>query len=791
MKWLIPVIIGTGVVALYLWKPSFGFGGRMVLPGAGSYSAGLLQKMQQRRNALGASYRPRTRHLGKGGAALFTNRLFLEKSPYLLQHAHNPVNWYPWGEEAFEEAQSKNLPVLLSVGYSTCHWCHVMEEESFEDLEIAEYLNKHYVAVKVDREERPDIDAVYMSVVQLMTGRGGWPMTVWLTPDKKPFYGGTYFPPREGVRAARVGFLSLLKMLQKTYHEKSLDILQQGDHIQQMVQKMLAPGADHARAMPSKNLVNEIYQQVKDRQDTVYGGLRGAPKFPSSFPIRFLLRASLKLKDKAVLQAVHLALDGMQKGGIRDHIGGGFHRYSVDEKWLVPHFEKMLYDQALLALAYLEAYHLFGTQSYRETAEGILKYVQRDMQGKRGGFYSATDADSEVAYQSRAKVGEGSDPHPAGTHNLHAKKEEGYYFTWKPEEIDRALSDAGAKLVKWHYGVNNAGDIDGRNILHITEDLSKVAQGLGFSLTQAKSELHLSHQKLLSVRNVRPLPLRDEKVLTSWNGLMISAFVYGAFVLGGQGYLEQAARSAGFIWDNMYKDGGLKRSWKNGEAYIEAYLDDYAFFISALLDLFEVSGELKWLERAIELNRILEQNFEDKTQGGFFMTSHHAESLMAREKPMYDGAEPSGNAIQALNLLRLAHLTGDKQYRKKAERTLEVAGALFEGNPLSASDWMTVVDFYHSRVHEVVFVLPDKAKKEEDALWREFKKWYLPNRVLVMVQGSDVKRYQSVLPLLKGKKAIKGRSTVYICEEGSCQLPAMDVKTLKAQLKDIQSAGYL
>ncbi len=782
IKWIVSILVLLGVAGVFVWKkPFINFRGGSVelLPGVDDYPAKLLREIQKRRKQLGEDYRPRTRHLDSGGRALFTNRLFLEQSPYLLQHAHNPVNWYSWGEEAFEQARRKNLPVLLSVGYSTCHWCHVMEEESFEDLEIARYLNTHYVAIKVDREERPDIDAVYMSTVQLMTGRGGWPMTVWLTADKKPFYGGTYFPPRVGDRGSRIGFLSLLKTFSQTYHEKSSDILQQGDQIQQMVQRMLAPVADGSGGIPSKDVFHKLYQQMEGRWDRSYGGLSGAPKFPSSFPTRFLLRSYLKTKNKGMLQAMRATLDGMQRGGIRDHVGGGFHRYSVDEKWLVPHFEKMLYDQALLALAYLEAYHLLGEKSYQETASGILDYVRRDMQAKEGGFYSATDADS-------LKLSGSAD---------HGKKkgerEEGYYFTWKPEEIDRVLTVEQAKLVKRYYGVTDQGHVEGRSILHTSESLAESAKSVGVLLSEAEQQLKQARQKLFTTRNLRPLPLRDEKVLTAWNGLMISAFVKGFLVLGQREYLGQAEKSAEFIWDQLYQKGELKRSWKDGRAYIAAYLDDYAFFISALLDLFEASGRLHWLKRAMQLDQILERDFEDKKQGGFFMTAHHYESLIAREKPVYDGAEPSGNAIAVFNLLRLGHLTGKKTYRQRAEKAIGASGNALSSHPISFSEWMQALDFYHSRVYEVVVILPDRVKRGEDVLFQEIRKWYLPNSVLVVAHDSEVKEYQDLLLPIKGKKAMKDRSTVYICEEGACQLPTSDVGTLREQLKDVQSAGYL
>ena len=752
-----------------------------LLPGVTNFSPALLSEFQKMKDKKGSSYRPRTRHLDSRGEALFTNRLFLEKSPYLLQHAHNPVNWYPWGKEAFKEAEKKNRPVLLSVGYSTCHWCHVMEEESFEDLEIARYLNENYIAIKVDREERPDIDSVYMNAVQMIVGRGGWPMTVWLTPEKQVFYGGTYFPPRRGDRGTSVGFLDALKQLKKVYEEKGEDVSRTGESIKQALQKALQPdsGSPH---IPDKKIFNNLVSQLKERWDPIYGGMKGAPKFPSSFPSRLLLRSFLKTKDKDILKAIQVSLDSMLKGGLHDHVGGGFHRYSTDEKWLVPHFEKMLYDQALLALIYLEAYQFFKTESYKETATRILDYVARDMQFKEGGFYSATDADSLVFESEKEKT--------ILPHVDKGKREEGLYFTWTPEEIDQALSKPQAELIKNYYGVTSIGNFEGRNILHISKDLSKTAKELKFSVSEAKKLLHSSREILYQTREHRPLPLRDEKILSGWNGLMISAFVYGYFVLNEEKYLLQAEKSARFVLNHMFKNGRLYRSWKEGTAYIPAYLDDYAFFISALLDLFEWTGNLKWLNSALELDRVLENNFEDKDKGGFFMTGKDYETLMVREKPFYDGAEPSGNSVAVMNLLRFRELTGNDSYRIRAEKALKAFSALLERSPFSFSEALLALDYYHNRTNEVVLVLPDKAQLETDSLFKELKQWYLPHKVLTVIHQSQVEKQQSLLKPVARKTTINGKTTVYICEEGSCQLPASDLTEFKRQLKEIQAFGY-
>ena len=754
-----------------------------LLPGSTDLSPALLAEFKKAQDKKGPSYRPRTRHLDSNGNALFTNRLFLEKSPYLLQHAHNPVNWYPWDEKAFEEAKKKNRPILLSVGYSTCHWCHVMEEESFEDLEIARYMNENYIAIKVDREERPDIDSVYMNAVQMITGRGGWPMTVWLTSQKQVFYGGTYFPPRTGDRGASIGFLPLLKQLKKIYEEKQEDIAKTGKDIKRALQETLSPasGSDN---IPDKKIFQDLASQLKKRWDPAHGGIKGAPKFPSSFPSRLLLRYYLKTQDKEILKAIHVSLNGMLKGGLHDQVGGGFHRYSTDERWLVPHFEKMLYDQALLSLAYLEAYQHFKTENYKDTAVRILDYVARDMQSKEGGFYSATDADSLV-FEAKKAIPQNVIPHTDTE-----KREEGLYFTWTPEEIDQALNKKQAELIKNYYGLTPDGNFEGRNIFYVSKELSETAKALNLDVLEAKKLLISSWETLYQTRQLRPLPLRDEKILSGWNGLMISAFVYGYFILNEKKYLLQAEKSARFVLNNMRKKGRLYRSWREGTAYIPAYLDDYVFFMAALLDLFEWTGNTEWLSAALELDRVLEKNFEDKERGGFFMTGRDHEALMVREKPLYDGAEPSGNSVAIMNLLRFSELTGNDSYRVRAEKAFRYFSAILKNSPFSFSEALLALDYYHSRINKIVLVLPDKAQTETDSLFNELKKWYLPNKALIVIHQSQAEKQQNLLKPVTGKTAMNGKTTAYICERGVCQFPAFDLKELRRQLKEIQNFGY-
>ena len=705
--------------------------------------------------------KPRTRHLDSKGRPLFTNTLSLEKSPYLLQHSHNPVHWRPWGESAFEKAKKENRPVLLSIGYSTCHWCHVMEEESFEDLEVAEYINKHYVAIKVDKEERPEIDSIYMHSVQMMTGQGGWPLTLWLTPDKTPFYGGTYFPPRTGDRGSSIGFLSLLKELIKVFNEKQEEISKGSASLREAIGKALCPDLS-SNYIPGPEIFQTAYKQVKERWDLFYGGMRGAPKFPSSFPSRLLIRSAVKTQDKSCLQAIRIFLTGMQRGGLQDHIGGGFHRYSTDEKWLVPHFEKMLYDQALLSVAYLEACQLLDEESYGRTAQNTLDYVMRDMTSPEGGFYSATDADS---LSPEGKMGEG------------------YYFTWTPEEVDQVLDKKSSEFIKEYYGVTKAGNFEGRNIFFVSGELEATAKKLSLPVSEAGKLLEICGKKLYQARQKRALPLRDEKILAGWNGLMISAFVYGSVVLNEKKYLSQGEKTAGFILDKIFKWGKLCRSWKEGTAYGAAYLDDYAFFTASLLDLFEWTGNVQWIKEAIRLDQILEEDFEDKSKGGFFRTAHDQESPLAREKPFYDGAEPSGNSVAVSNLLRLSQFTGKSSYKQRAEKAFKTFGSIIKSSPLAFSEFLVSLDRYHSRVPEIVLALPKGKALSSDPLFKELKKRYFPHKSLFLTFDSEGEEKQKFLPPLKQKTALKGKTTAYICEEGSCHFPTSDLTDMRKQLE--------
>ncbi|MBT3983900.1 MAG: thioredoxin domain-containing protein [Bacteriovoracaceae bacterium] len=734
----------------------------LALPGAENPEILLLEKFEKMKKQRGKSYRARTRHKDSKGGPKYTNRLFLETSPYLLQHAHNPVNWYPWGEEAFKKAAQKGLPVLLSVGYSTCHWCHVMEEESFEDEKIAKFINQNYVAIKVDREERPDVDAIYMAAVQAISGSGGWPMTVWLTPDKKPFYGATYIPARDGDRGVSAGFLTMLKHFKNIFDQDPEKVANSSKGLSEFITKRL----EHTTSggLPGTLPIHSAVSYYQKRFDSVNGGLTGKPKFPSSLSSRLLLRYYRRTKNSAYLDIVEKTLTKMAAGGMYDHVAGGFHRYSTDERWLVPHFEKMLYDNALLVVVYTEAFQVTHDSEYKRVAEEILDYVLKDMRSPGGGFYSATDADS---------IG------PKG------HREEGYYFTWTPSEIDGVLKKEQSTLVKEYYTVTSAGNFEGgRTILNTPKALSTISKKLGISASKARADINKARAELYSDRNRRPAPIRDDKIITAWNGLMISAFAQGSFVYNQKKYLEAAKAAASFILKNLIIDKRLYRSFKDNSARHNAYLDDYAFLIAGLIDLYEVSSESRWLNEAISLDQTVQKFYEDHSHGGFFMTSSDHEKLLAREKPGYDGAEPSGNSIQVMNLLRLHEFTTNDQYRKRAVAVFKAFSGTLTSNPLALSEMLLALDFYHDKAKEVIIVTPEKSDKTSSKMISILRASFLPNRIIAIVgEGGPLNKLASTIPLIGGKFAMEGKSTAYVCEKGVCLRPTTDPSIFKAQIE--------
>ena len=731
------------------------------LPGAEGFDVSLDRAIAAAWQTRPAGYEPRTRHLRRDGAPTYVNRLFLESSPYLQQHAHNPVNWYPWGDEAFELAARLGRPVLLSIGYSTCHWCHVMEEESFDDGEIARYLNEHYVAIKVDREVRPDLDSVYMSAVQLFTnGRGGWPMTLWLTPDRQPYSGGTYFPARDGDRGVGVGFYTLLQRLKTAYDEQPDRVTEVSSKVAEQIRSYLAPAAAGS-AVEDDTPIRETVSFYRARFDETHGGLQGTQKFPASLSARLLLRAHRRTGDPTLLDMTTLTLERMAAGGMHDHVGGGFHRYSTDEAWLVPHFEKMLYDNALLALTYLETAQATGRAEFADVARDIFRYVERDMTSPEGGFYAAGDADS---------VG------PDG------EMGEGWFFTWTPDEIEAVLGPERSPAVLAYYGVTDEGNFDGRTVLHTPRAVDEVALELGLAADTVRASLEESRERLYAARAERPAPLRDEKILTAWNGLMISALARGAQTLGEPEYATRAARAASLVLDRIDADGRLPRDVAAAD-HQTGYLDDYAFFIGGLLDLFETTGETRWLEAALALDRILEDEFEDPEEGGYFMTAGADLGLLAREKPLYDDAEPSGNAVQLLNLVRLHEFTTDDRYRQRTARALGAFASVLTSSPAAAAEMLLAVDFHLDTVKEIILVTPS-TRAEAAPFLERLAGTFLPNRILaVAVEGPDLETQAAVVPLMEGKYAIGGVATAYVCEHRICDLPTTDPEVFAEQIR--------
>ncbi|MCC6215883.1 MAG: thioredoxin domain-containing protein [Polyangiaceae bacterium] len=728
------------------------------MPGVARVDADLEARLTSAVRARGAGAVARTRHRTASGEPRYTNRLALQTSPYLLQHAHNPVNWFPWGEEAFERARIERRPILLSVGYSTCHWCHVMERESFEDEEIAGYINQHFIPVKVDREERPDVDALYMAAVHVLAGRGGWPMTVALTPERDPFFAGTYFPPRAGARGARKGLLGILQELAAQHAADPAGVVERARSVSRRVQAALAPA--RPAAIPGPEALTALAGSLVRSLDPTWGGFGGAPKFPQPAQLELLLRVYRRTGDERARDAALLTLERMAAGGIHDQVGGGFHRYSVDARWRVPHFEKMLYDNAQLAIVYLEAYQVTGRTDLADVARRTLDYVAREMTSPEGAFYSATDADS---------------PAPGG------HEEEGRFFTWTPAELEEALGSAAGRRFGVIHGVTAAGDLDGRSVLHRPRPLAEVARELASPVPELERQLVEARRVLLARRASRPPPARDEKILAAWTGLMISAFARGALALGDPALAGRAAAAARFVVTRMRSaEGRLLRVHVAGRAHGAAQLDDHAFLIQGLIDLFEATAELRWLDEALGLQRQLDEHHRDASGGGYFATGHDHEALLARVKPDYDGAEPSGNSVEVLNLLRLEELTGDAELRQGAERALAAfATPLTRGS--GAAKLASALDFYLDEPLEIFLVTPEGGGG--GPLLDVVKQSYLPNRILLAVPGgAALATLAARVPALEGKRALGGVATAYVCRRGSCDLPATDPALFARQL---------
>jgi uncharacterized protein YyaL (SSP411 family) len=748
----------------------------VTLPGSEPQPPELAARLAAAVAARGAGYVPRTHHLAPDGRPIYTNRLALERSPYLLQHAHNPVDWYPWGDEAFAAARRLSRPVFLSIGYSTCHWCHVMEGESFEDQEIAAFLNAHYVPVKVDREERPDVDAVYMSAVQQLTGSGGWPMSVWLTPEREPFFAGTYFPPRDGARGARHGFLTLLREIHHTYERDPARVVRAASALVEAVRMEMegesaagAPGAAAAGAEagaggearggtphpPSRAIIDATVETYRRLFDPVHGGIRRAPKFPSNIPVRLLLRHAHRTGDAEALHMAVFTLQKMAAGGMYDQLGGGFHRYSTDAEWLVPHFEKMLYDNALLAVAYAEAFQLTGRGDLGRMAREICDYVLREMtDAPTGGFYSATDADSEG--------------------------EEGRFFVWTEDEIRRVLGEgggAGAGAIAAdvtdrflaHYDVRPGGNWEGHTILNVPRPDEEAWAALG----EARARLY-------AVRARRVPPLRDEKILAAWNGLMISGLAVAGRVLGERRYLAAAARAAELALSPALRspEGRLYRV--AGSAQL-GFLDDYAFMAAGLIDLYEATFDARWLREGLALAEATERLFA-APGGGWFMSSGEHEALIARERPGYDGAEPSGTSVAMMNASRLAVFTDDDRWRVMVERAFEAHRQAITERPLGMTEALLALDFSLDVPREVAVVWPAGSAESAEELLAVLGRTFLPARALAGGPETEMEALGSVVPFVREKVAQRGRATAYVCRRGRCELPATDAETLARQL---------
>ncbi|MGB5811826.1 MAG: thioredoxin domain-containing protein, partial [Polyangiales bacterium] len=653
----------------------------------------------------------------------------------------------------------ENKPIFLSVGYSTCHWCHVMERESFEDEEIAAFLNRHFIAIKVDREERPDVDSVYMTAVQMLAGRGGWPMTVIMTPDKDPFFGGTYFPPRGGVRGARAGLIDILGQMATFYRDDPTAAVQQAQELSQRVARMTATYP--VAGVPSDRLIISAVQGLASSFDPVDGGFGRAPKFPQTARLALLLRYARRTGDPAALSIVTTTLDKMAAGGMYDQVGGGFHRYSTDGQWLVPHFEKMLYDNAQLASVYLDAWQSTENPEYRRVAREILDYVGREMTAPSGGFYSATDADS---------------PTPEG------HDEEGWFFTWTPSELEALLGADAAAIVGDAYGVTALGNFEDRNILHRAKTNGQVATDNGVSARRVAEVLAEARPVLYAARASRPPPIRDDKVIAAWNGLMIAALAKGAWVLDESRYRELATHAAQFVLEEMRDGAGrLVRTSKDGHRSAAAFLDDYAFMAAACLNLYEATGNVKWLESALDLQSTQDAAFLDTQEGGYFLAANDGEALLIREKPTHDGAVPSGNSVAALNLLRLHDLTGDDAWRVKAEGLFRSFGASLRRAPHAFPELLAALDYYYDVPREIALVA-EQSRQNAAPMSARLASAYVPNKVFTVLTDEAAAVQKAQVPWLEGKRAIKGKPTAYVCERGRCDLPTTEPPVFRRQI---------
>jgi len=711
------------------------------------------------------------------------NRLAQERSPYLLQHANNPVEWFPWSNEAFERARAEDKPIFLSIGYSTCHWCHVMEHESFENDDVAAVLNANFVSIKVDREERPDVDRVYMTFVQATTGGGGWPMSVWLTPDLKPFYGGTYFPPTS--RWGRPGFVDILQEIARVWRAEREKVAQSAESMTAQLR-----AADHGSptwTVPTANALAATVKQFRDSFDARLGGFGSAPKFPRPSELLFLLREHARTADAECRDMVLRTLRAMALGGMRDHVGGGFHRYSVDAAWRVPHFEKMLYDQAQLVLAFVEGAQVSGDPFYAEIAEDTLLYVMRDMTDPAGGFYSAEDADSVPPEDAAA-------PHP--------HKKEGAFYLWRADEIDALLGEDAA-IVKSRYGIEPDGnaphdpqqEFTGKNLLYVARSIDDLATQSRKTPAEILDVLNRARVRMFQHQLQRPRPHRDDKILTAWNGLMIAAFARTARLLQGLGpdgdasaapYIEAARRAAAFLREQMWHAGTrtLLRRYRDGHAEIDAYAEDYAYLVFGLLELFQADADPMWLEWAIALQQRQDELFWDEQAGGWFSTTGTDPSVLLRMKEDYDGAEPTASSVSVMNLLVLSHLVEDDRWPDRIERTLKLFGTRLEQVGRAVPMMAAALSTYLAGIQQVVVVEAGNARQGETAdLIRTLALQYLPFAVTIHVTPDRQRALSASLPFIAAMQPVNGVSAAFVCRGFTCRQPVTSADALREELK--------
>jgi len=687
-----------------------------------------------------------------------TNRLINEKSPYLLQHADNPVDWYPWGNEAFEKAQIEDKPIFLSIGYSTCHWCHVMAHESFEDEKTARLMNETFISIKVDREERPDIDGIYMSVCQMLTGSGGWPLTIIMTPDKKPFFAGTYFPKEN--RFGRPGLKEIINGIKELWYNKRAELLKSADEISAAVKSLFS--SEDAKEL-NETILDKTFEQLKSRFEPDFGGFGSVPKFPTPHNLSFLLRYWKRTNNIAALQMVEKTLIEMRKGGIFDQIGFGFHRYSTDKKWLVPHFEKMLYDQALICNAYIDAFLVTKNVEFKKTAKDILDYVIRDMTSPFGGFYSAEDADSEG--------------------------EEGKFYLWKVKEIRDILNNEETELAVKIFDIQENGnwfdkvhsEYNNTNILHLTKSFDDLSIELNINKNVLVQKVGNIRQKLFDVRNKRIHPDKDDKILTDWNALMISTFCKAAQAFNENVYINVAENGIKFILSHLTdKKGNLLHRYRNNDASIPGLLDDYSFIINAFIDLYETTFNENYLEKAIEFNDHLVNNYFDNKKGGFFFTPVKGEKLLVRQKEIYDGAIPSGNSIALMNLLRLNRLTGKDNYEILASKTARAFSNKLYNSPSSFTQALCALDFAFGSSFEIV-IAGEKNSSEVRNMLETIRKIFIPSKV-ILLNDPDSEKIRKLSTFISEQGKINGKTAVYICRNFSCNLPVTEVDKLRKLL---------